>query len=139
MNYYTWLPEKSERLSSFREFFAKEVREKEAVASMLDSEHESIEDMESLATTSASKTAEEIVSEPLTSAVTTKACSKYLPSYPDIQSLSEYDLQRDDVRLQCLQKVWEDNHMFKFPSTYEKNMWLASFKWLRYSVSTDTV
>ena len=66
------------------EFFAKEVCEKEAVASTLNSKHESVEGMESLPTTSASKSSKEIMREHSTSAATTKAYSKYLPSYPVI-------------------------------------------------------
>ena len=39
-----------------------------------------------------------------------------LPSYPDIENLTEDDLKKDEVRIKLLQGTWDHCHKFKFPS-----------------------
>ena len=70
----------------------------------------------------------------------------FQPAYPDMQRLSERELQKDEIRVKCLQGEWEDSHKYTFPATVIRSKqrkfnhtWLESYKWLRYSVATDTV
>ncbi|XP_015752376.1 PREDICTED: uncharacterized protein LOC107332163 [Acropora digitifera] len=39
-----------------------------------------------------------------------------LPSYPDIENLTDDDLKKDEVRIKLLQGTWDHSHKFKFPS-----------------------
>ena len=40
----------------------------------------------------------------------------HLPSYPDIENLTDDDLKKDEVRIKLLQGTWDHCHKFKFPS-----------------------
>ena len=69
-----------------------------------------------------------------------------LPSYPDIENLTDDDLKKDEVRIKLLQGTWDHCHKFKFPSKGIRRKqrklnltWLVNNKWLRYSVSRDFV
>ena len=69
-----------------------------------------------------------------------------LPSYPDIENLTDDDLKKDEVRIKLLQGTWDHCHKFKFPSKGIRgkqrklnHTWLVNNKWLRYSVSRDFV
>ena len=69
-----------------------------------------------------------------------------LPSYPDIENLTDDDLKKDEVRIKLLQGTWDHCHQFKFPSKGIRrkqrklnHTWLVNNKWLRYSVSRDFV
>ncbi|XP_068675681.1 52 kDa repressor of the inhibitor of the protein kinase-like [Montipora foliosa] len=69
-----------------------------------------------------------------------------LPSYPDIENLTDDDLKKDEVRIKLLKGTWDHCHKFKFPSKgihgkqrKLNHTWLVNNKWLRYSVSRDFV
>ena len=68
------------------------------------------------------------------------------PPYPDVGFMNKADLKSDDTRRKILQGEWNDCHKFKFPSRVShgskrkfSHVHLVSHKWLRYSVTNDSV
>ena len=99
-------------------------------------------------TTSTSSRVELDVTEQPDSLLITTAShsSQDLPTYPDIDLLTQDELHKDETRRKILQGEWSQCHKFKFPSSCVHGLkrklsytYLVNYKWLRYSISNDSV
>lgn len=77
--------------------------------------------------------------------MTTLHSSQDLPTYPDIELLTQNELHKDETRRNILQGEWSQCHKFKFPSSCGHGMkrklsytYLVNNKWFRYSISNDS-
>lgn len=99
-------------------------------------------------TTSTSSRVElDVAEQPHSLPITTAShSSQDLPTYPDIELLTQDELHKDETRRKILQGEWSQCHKFKFPSSCVHGMkrklsymYLVNYKWLRYSISNDSV